>query len=417
MTYVAARTRVILVLLMALGLVLGSLVAPAAATDEGGDDLETVRAKTIGTIDYKIGLLSDLKNGTENADRRDVYDEGIAELQALSGRAETETSIDELRAMDARAHDIYYETKARAATVGQTAEEKVAEARKAALDTITYKLGYFRDAKAKTDNPAHQEIYSGAIRELEKLRAAAEASSEVEHLYELKAQAHKIYDATKRAIAESGDTVKEDPPKEDPPNVVEKTEAEKAAEALAQARRSTLRLIEYKVSIFTHAAETAKNPAVAGLYAEAAAAVFALADDAKAAKTIKALRSIDAQVMEIYEATKQAVADGHEQPNWQPSESVVAHVRALGSVIDRLVGVVEETADQSPETARAVAKAGAGVASAIEGVEKAAETGKQLDSRWGDLKASVHEFRKAFAAHVLAITGAPDCVNGWHLPG
>ena len=419
MTYVAARTRVFLVLLMALGLVLGSLAAPAAATsDEGGDDdLDTVRSQTLNTIDYKIGLLSDLKNGTDNADRKDVYDGGIVRLRELRGSAEASDSIEDLRVMDARAHTIYHETKAEAATVGQTDEEKVSAARKAALDTINYKLGYFRDAKVKTDNPAHQEIYGGAVRELEKLKAAAEASSDVEHLLGLKAQAHEIYNATKRAIAESGDTVKEDPPKEDPPKVVEKTEAEKAAEALAQARRSTMRLIEYKVSIFTRAAETAKNPAVAGLYAEAAAAVFTLADDAKAAKTVKALRSVDARVMEIYEATKQAVADTHSQPDWQPSESVVGHVRALGTVIDRLVGVAETTADQSPETARAVAKTGDKVTAAIDRVATAADTGKQLDDRWKELKVSVHEFRKAFAAHVVAITGAPDCVNGWHLPG
>ncbi|MEA2010315.1 MAG: hypothetical protein U9N78_06390, partial [Actinomycetota bacterium] len=411
--------RIILVLLMAFGLVLGSLVAPAAATtsDDDGSDLETVRAQTLNTIDYKIGLLTNLKNETDNADRKVVYDRGIARLQALRVEATGSDSIDALRAMDAEAHAIYHETKAEAAAVGQTEEEKIAEARKAALDTINYKLGYFRDAKAKTDNPAHQEIYGAAIGELEKLKAAAEASSDVEQLYGLKAQAHKIYDATKRAIAEAGDTVKEDPPKEDPPKVEEKTEAQKAAEALAQTRRSTLRLIEYKASLFTHAAETAKNPAVADLYTEAAATVLALVADANAAKTIKSLRSIDAQVMEIYEATKQSVADAHDQPGWQPSESVVGHVQALGSVIDRLVGVAEATADQSPETATAVAKAGAKVKEAIKAVESAAETGKQLDSRWDTLKASVHEFRKAFAAHVLAITGAPDCVNGWHLPG
>ena len=419
MTSAMARTRVILVLLMALGLVVGSLAAPAAATsdDDGSGDLESVRAQTLNTIDYKIGLLTDLKNGTDNDDRKAVYDGGIARLRELRGSAEVSGNVEDLRAMDAQAHTIYHETKAQAATVGQTDEEKVAEARKAALDTINYKLGYFRDAKAKTDNPAHQKIYGEAVGELEKLKATAEASSDIEQLNALKAQAHKIYDATKRAIAESGDTAKEDPPKEDPPKVEEKTEAEKAAEALANARRSTLRLIEYKVSIFTHAAETAKNPAVAGLYVEAAASVFALVDDAKAASSIKDLRSIDAQVMEIYETTKHAVADTHGQPGWQPSESVVKHVQALGTVVHRLVEAAEATADESPETARAVAKAGAAVASAIKGVEKAAETGNQLDRRWGDLKTSLNEFRRALAAHVVATTGAPDCINGWHLPG
>jgi hypothetical protein len=415
MTYVATRTRVILVLLMAFGLILGSLAAPAAATGDGqgdGDDLDTVRAQTLSTIDYKIGLLTNLKNETDNDDRKGVYDGGIARLRELRGSAESSTSVDDLRAMDAQAHTIYHETKAEAAAVGQTTEELIAAARKAALDTINYKLGYFREGMVKTDNPAHQAIYSGAIGQLEELKAAAEASSDIEQLNGLKAQAHVIYDATKRAIAESGETVKEDPPK-----VEEKTEAEKAAEALTQARRSTLRLIEYKVSIFTHAAETTKNPIVADVYADAAAAVFALTDDARAARSVTALRSIDAQVMEIYEATKLAIADAHGQPDWQPSESVVAHVQALGSVIDRLVGVAGATSDQSPDTAEAVAKVGAKVMSAIESVEKAAETGSRLDGSWTDLKDSVNAFRKAFAAHVVAVTDGPGCVNGWHLPG
>ncbi len=414
MTYAMARTRVVLVLLMTLGLGLGSMVAPAGATtsDDGSDNLETVRAQTINTIDYKIGLLTDLKNGTANADRKAVYDDGIAELRALREQAAIEDSVDALRAMDARAHDIYYETKARAAAVGQTEEEKVAEARKAALDTINYKLSFFSDALVKAENPDHKRIYEGAVASLRELQAAAETTTSVHHLLELKARAHEIYDATKRTIAETGESDKVDPPKDEA-----KTEAEQAAEAVANARRSTLRLIEYKVSIFTHAAEAAKNPTVAGVYVEAAAAVFALTDDAKAAKTTKALRSIDAQVMAIYEATKQAITDGHDQPDWQPSESLIAHVQALGSVIERLVGVAEATADLSPDTAKAVAKAGANVAREIEGVEKAAETGNRLDVLWEDLRQATNEFRRALAAHVVAITDAPDCINGWHLPG
>ena len=132
MTYALARTRVILVLLMALALVVGSLAAPAAATssDDGNDDLETVRAQTLNTIDYKIGLLTDLKNGTDNDDRKAVYDGGIARLRELRGSADVSGSVEDLRAMDAHAHTIYHETKAQAATVGQTDEEKVAGERR-----------------------------------------------------------------------------------------------------------------------------------------------------------------------------------------------------------------------------------------------------------------------------------------------
>ena len=168
-----ARPRILLVLLMALGLTLGSVVAPVAATEgDSGDDLETVRGQTLGTIDYKTSLLTDLKNGTDNADRKAVYDGGIAELAGLRERAAVEGDVGQLRAMDAEAHDIYHSTKSRASAVGQTEEEKIAEVRKAALDTINYKLDYFRTAKGKTDNAAHKEIYADAIGKAEQDIAA-----------------------------------------------------------------------------------------------------------------------------------------------------------------------------------------------------------------------------------------------------
>ena len=59
-----------------------------------GDDLETVRGQTLGTIDYKTSLLTDLKNGTDNADRKVVYDQGIAELAGLRDRAAVEGDVE-----------------------------------------------------------------------------------------------------------------------------------------------------------------------------------------------------------------------------------------------------------------------------------------------------------------------------------
>ncbi len=411
MTHAMPRTRALLVLLMTLGLMLGSLAAPAAATsggDGGGDDLESVRGQTLNTIDYKIGLLTNLRDGTDNPDRKSVYDGGIAALREMRGDAETSGDIEALRAMDASAHDIYHATKAAAEAVGQTDEERVAEARRAALDTINYKLGIFRDAKAGTSDPALVEIYSWAIAGLEELKAAAESTDDIDALHALKAKAHQIYDATKKKVAGAGS---DDPPK------TEKTKEEKAAEALAKARRSTLRLIEYKISIFTHAAEAAKNPHVSALYEDAAEAIAELVDDAQQAGTVGALRGIDAQVMEIYEATKQAVADDHGGSKWQPTETMVAHLASLETVVERLIGVAEATAEQSPDTAKAVAKAGSHTVKAIEAVGEAAETGRRLDARWADLRVSVHDFRIALAAHVTAVTGGPGCVNGWQLPG
>ncbi len=413
MNYAMPRTRVLLVLLMTLGLVLGSIAAPAAATsgsdDGGGSDLESVRTQTLNTIDYKIGLLTDLKNGTSNADRKEVYDGGIAALRAMRNDAETSDDIEALRAMDAEAHDIYHATKAAADAVGQTDEERVAEARRAALDTINYKLGIFRDAKSQTSDPALLEIYAWAIAGLEELKVAAESTDDLETLYALKKNAHQIYDATKKKVAEAEARGEEgDPPK---------TEEEKAAEALANARRATLRLIEYKVSIFTHAAEAAKNPNVAAVYADAAETIAQFADDARQARSVTALREIDTKVMEIYEATKQAISDDHANPNWQPTETMVTHLASLEAVIDRLVAVAEATAEQSPDTAKAVVKAGSKTVKAIEAVMKTAETGKRLDTRWSDLRVAVHEFRAAIAAHVNAVTGGPACLNGWQIPG
>ena len=411
-----ARPRVLLVLLMALGLTLGSVAAPVAATEGGsGDDLETVRGQTLGTIDYKTSLLTDLKNGTDNADRKAVYDQGIAELAGLRERAAVEGDVGQLRAMDAEAVDIYHSTKSRASAVGQTEEERIAEVRKAALDTINYKLGIFVDKKSKTDNPVHQEIYAGAVSQLEALRAAAEGSSDIAALKDMKAQAHEIYNITKAKIAEAGggDGKAEEPKKEEP----EKTEAEKAAEALAKARRSTQNLIEYKVSLFAHAAEAAKNPVVAGVYADAAEKIAALAAEAKDAKTVAALRDIDEKVMEIYESTKAAVAESHGKPEWQPSESVKVHVDSVGGHVKRLVNEAASTSEKSPKTAKAVAKAGEKVFEEIEDVKGAADTGNKLDGKWADMDQALHNFRKALAAHIVAVTGGPGCVNGWHLPG
>ena len=410
-----ARPRVLLVLLMALGLTLGSVAAPVAATEDGsGDDLETVRGQTLGTIDYKTSLLTDLKNGTDNADRKVVYDQGIAELAGLRDRAVVEGSVDQLRAMDAEAHDIYNSTKSRASAVGQTEEEKIAEVRKAALDTINYKLGIFTDKKSKTDNPVYQEIYAGAVSQLEALKVAAEGSSDIAALNDMKAQAHEIYNSTKAKIAEAGGEGKAEETKKEEP---EKTEAEKAAEALANARRSTQKLIEYKVSLFTRAAEAAKNPVVAGAYVEAAARTAALADEAKAAGTIAALREIDAKVMEIYESTKASISDSHGKPEWQPSEAVKVHVESVGGDVKRLVDETASTSEKSPETAKAVEKAGTKVYKEIDEVRGAAETGNKLDAKWAEMDQALHNFRKALAVHVVAVTGGPDCMNGWHLPG
>ena len=418
MQHAITRSRVMLVLLMTVGLILGSLAAPAAATEGGDGDVDSVRASTLSTIDYKTGLLTDRKNATDNADRKAEYDKGIAQLADLRGEAAGSDDIDALRDMEAQAHEIYYATKARAAAVGQTDEEKVAEVRKAALDTINYKLGIFREAKAKTDNATHRAIYEEAIGDLEALKVAAEKSDDVGALKEMKSGAHKIYDRTKAKIAEAGgDDEGEKKEETEKPKEKEKTKAELEAEALAKAKRSTLRLIEHKTAVFTHAAEAAKNPMVAAVYVEAAEKIAGLVDATKNAGTVAAFHEIDAKIMEIYDETKAKVSESHGKPEWQPSEAMIAHVVAISGVIDRLDEFVKATADQSPDTAKAVTRAGDKVRAEIKDVQAAAETGNKLDGSWSDLKKAIHTYRKALADHVVAVTGGPGCVNGWHLPG
>ncbi len=416
MQHAITRPRVWLVLAMTAGLILGSLAAPAVATEGGGDDVDSVRAQTLNTIDYKTGLLTDLKNGTDNADRKAEYDKGVSQLASLRDDAAGSDSIDALRSMDAQAHEIYHSTKARAAAVGQSDDEKVAEMRKAALDTINYKLGIFREAKAKTDNAAHRDIYAAAVSDLEALKAAAEKSDDIGALREMKAQAHKIYDRTKAQIAEKAGDEGDKKKEVEEPKEKAKTKAEIEAEALAKAKRSTLRLIEHKLAIFTHAAEAAKNPIVATVYVDAAKQIAGLVDEAKEAGSVGALREVDEKVMKIYDDTKAAVSESHGKPEWQPSEAMIAHVTRISGVVDRLDEFVKSTADESPDTAKAVARAADKVRTEIKDVQAAAETGNKLDGSWSDLKKAIHTYRKALADHVVAVTGGPGCVNGWHLP-
>jgi hypothetical protein len=121
--------------------------------------------------------------------------------------------------------------------------------------------------------------------------------------------------------------------------------------------------------------------------------------------------------MEIYESTKAAVSESHDKPEWQPSETLKVHIDSIGGDVKRLVDEAALTSEKSPDTAKAVAKAGSKVLEEIEDVRGAAETGNKLDGTWADLDQAVHNFRKALAEHVVAVTGGPGCMNGWHLPG
>ena len=129
----------------------------------------------------------------------------------------------------------------------------------------------------------------------------------VAEAYALKDRAHSIYSSTIDA-AENTKGDKDDPKEEEKPE--EKSEEEKAAEALDRARRNTLSLIERKTAILESAAAAARLTQVADIFAAAAVEVSSLKDAANAAKTTSALKQIDQQVLDIYEAAKAEAAAG-----------------------------------------------------------------------------------------------------------
>ena len=111
-----ASNRTLIILVVAIAMFAVTALAPGTASaGESSDDIESVRASVTETYNYKIGLLTERKNGTDNPEVQAIYAEGINELTGLlNSRVATETSIDELWGLKDRAHGIYGETVARA---------------------------------------------------------------------------------------------------------------------------------------------------------------------------------------------------------------------------------------------------------------------------------------------------------------
>jgi hypothetical protein len=407
-----ASNRTLIILALAIAMFAVAALAPGTASaGEGGDDIETVRASVTETYNYKIGLLTERKNGTDNPEVQAICAEGINELtELLSSRVATETSIDELWGLKERAHGIYAETVARADQAGMTDEERLAKAKNAARETVEYKIGLLTKWIEGCDNPRAREIAADGIAQLRGLFAEIDSAETADAAYALKDKAHVIYHSTidKAEAAKEGEETR--------------TEEEKAAKELQNARWSTLSLIERKTAILKAAAEAADNGAISEIFAAAAEEVAGLETAARKVESVKALKGINEQVMAIYYEARDAVAefrgkgeaDDHDK---DPARDIEAHLGGIAGYVDYLTEIASATAEESPDTYAAVVAANEKVHKAINAVIDVAESGKKLDTRWQDLADSLKSFKRAFVAHYVSLADGPVCFGGLHVPG
>lgn len=407
------RTRTLIVLALAATMLVTTGLIPAQATSEGGD-LEEVRAAVVETYQYKISLLNNLKSETDNGDRKAVYQEGVNELTGLlNGRVQTENDIEELWALKDRAHAIYHETVAAAEQVGSTPAEELAKAQDKATNTVSYKVKLLEDWIEGCDDPEARSIVAAGIAALKALYPKIENAESADAAYALKDEAHSIYHSTiDRAEKAKGDEPKDEPKEE------EKTEEEKAAEALAKARRSTLSLIERKAAVLGSKAEAEMIPAAVEIYTVAAGEVEDLTDDAKSAKSVNALKEIDAKVMAIYNEAKAAAAaihEAYEDPE-KEEDTVSSYLDRINSYVDATTVAAGESAEKSPETYAALVAAKKDVVAKAEQVREVAESGNRLRERWEALDVALRDYRRALVRHYIAL-GEPMNLEGLQIPG
>ena len=406
----ASRTYIVLMLTLMMAAVMTATPAMATA---GGDDIEAVRSEVAGTFTYKIGLLTDLKSQTDNADRKAVYQAGIGELTGVrDGAVASADDIDALWALKDRAHAIYGETKAAADQVGTTPAEELERAKAKATSTIEYKMKLLRDWIEGCDDAEARRIVSSGLAQLEGLFAKVATAGTADAAYALKDQAHQIYHTTMDAAeAAKGDEPKaEDPPKE-------KTKAEKAAEELAAQRRTTLNLIARKTAILASAASAAKVPAVVGVYTDAAAAVEALTAEAKTASSVGALKGLEKTALGIYEAAKaeaMAIREGSEDD--APVGTIGGYLDSIINYVSSTTRAAERTYDQSPDTFDELTDAKKAVMASVDAVRSVADSGNRLDDRWDDLNGALRDFRRAVLRHYIAL-GEPMMIAGLQIPG
>ena len=387
--------------------------APAGATS-GGDDIESVRATVVETYNYKINLLKGLKAETSNSQRQAIYQQGISELKSKRDHNVMETdSIDALWGLKDLAHSIYHETVSAADQVPNDPAEELARAKNKATDAVEYKINKLRQWIEGCDDPEAQRIVANGIAELESLFAKIDAAQTPEEAYALKDRAHSIYRSTIDA-AENTKGDKDDPKEEEKPE--EKSEEEKAAEALDRARRNTLSLIERKTAILESAAAAARLTQVADIFAAAAVEVSSLKDAANAAKTTSALKQIDQQVLDLYEAAKAEAAEVRDNYEATPEKALASYLDRIVDYVTTMVEVAAATSDHSPDTFEDLVEAKLAVKAAVDSVKDVAESGNRLDDRWRTLDRAMRDFRRALIRHYIAL-GQPAAIGDIQIPG
>ena len=412
-------TRTLVVVAIAFSLMIGTLTTPALA--EGGregEGLEDVRATVLDIIEGKIGSLHERQEAATTDEAWLIYDEALGALDHLFGMAAEEDSVDALWELKAEAKAIYNEAVAEAESAGKSDEQVFEEERSETIGMLEGKLGHFRELRDGTDNGDARAVYNEAISKLEALLAEARESESIDRLEAIRGQAHEIYEVYTHRGEEARDPedeVDEKTPEQD--EVDEKTPEQKAKEALERARRKTLKLIEHKVSIFKHAAEAARRPAVAEIFRAAAEAVGALADDARAARSIRQLEEINGEVEAIVKRTRAAVGEYRDDVDQDASDHLMAYLDRLSDRVLHLLDANESTAEFSPDTWADVVSAADKLLATIASLEEVASSGDGLDQRMGDLKEALHHFHKAFMMHIIAVTDGPRREAGMHIPG
>ncbi|MGI9586360.1 MAG: hypothetical protein ACR2N7_12300 [Acidimicrobiia bacterium] len=414
--------RAIIVLILALALTMATAAMPAQATD-GGDDLESVRNSVIDTFNYKINLLSGEMAETDNAARDAIFSAAIALLASLrDGSVATADIIDALWALKDQAHSIYHGAINDANNVEGTPEEELAEAKAAVHNKIENKIGRLANWIEGCTDPKAQAIVADGIAQLRALFAQLEAATNEDTVWGIKDKAYGIYGDT-MAAAEStkkDDPDKNDKPKEEPkeePKDEEPTEEEKAAAALATARRNTQSLITRRASVLRSASAAAQIPAVITIYAAAADAVDALSADAKNAKSLDALEGINAKVKELFEGAKAAAAEHDGTGDGDPTtDTVDAYLQRVIDYVTRTTAAAAPTEPESPETFAILVSAKEQVLANVAAVAEVSESGNRLSDRWDDLNESLASFRQALVRHYLSLEN-PTVVEGINIPG
>jgi hypothetical protein len=422
-----ATAKVAIVLMLALAMMLASVAAPVRAGETGSTDVEAVRATVTETYNYKIGLLTDLKAGTDNPAKVDAYAGGIAELTALlTGSVATEPTIDGLWALKEQAYAIYEETVNIAKNAGMTDAEVLAATKTTVTDKIDYKIQLLTDWIEGCELVQPRIIVERGIAQLNALRPELDAVTTPDAAWAIKDVVYDIYESTmsqaeKAKVAEEkGAGEKTDDGSKD--EEVEKTPAQIAAEKLAQARSTTLTLIARKTAILSTAADAAKIPTVVELFENAAQAVADLEAEARAAKTVKSLEEIRERVMEIYEGVMDdssaiKVDEPQEGDMDDAGRAIEEHLAGVKAYVMNLVDRAEAGAQESPETFAALVTAKKDVLRAADAVAKVIESGSRLDDRWEDLRDALRDFRRAVIRHYVATSDGPMFIGGFYVAG